>query len=195
MTKVEVKYGLKNIGGNFIKITDRDRTIVFDQGIRFGNLSKFFDRSVQPSGIMELRKLDIIPKEEWYENIDNIYISHLHLDHLGALSNIPPNIDIHIPGKSIYLGMKQKWENSPTWLSIVPENYYSTVNAVNILSEDKNRVLAIPVSHSAFPSVAYLYFGYDKTILYSGDIRINSFLTDDQFESVNRGIDSKGYKN
>jgi len=188
MTRVEVKFGLRNIGGNFIKITDRDRTIVFDQGIRFGNLSKYFDKSVQPSGVMELRKLEVIPKEEWYENIDKIYISHLHLDHLGALSNIPPNIDIHLPGKSVYLNMKQKWENSPTWLNIIPESYYSKVSAVNVLTEDKNRVLAIPVSHSAFPSVAYLYFGYDKTILYTGDIRVNSFLNDDQFEMVNRGI-------
>lgn len=34
MTKVQVLAGKKSIGGNF-RVTDRDRVLIFDQGMRF----------------------------------------------------------------------------------------------------------------------------------------------------------------
>jgi ribonuclease J len=43
------------------------------------------------------------------------------------------------------------------------------------------------VSHSAYPSVAYLYFGSDKTILYTGDMRLYGFLDGKEFKRICRG--------
>jgi ribonuclease J len=34
--------------------------------------------------------------------------------------------------------------------------------------------MTVPVSHSAYPANAYIYFGSDETILYTGDIRIQT---------------------
>jgi len=187
VTEVKILSGSGVIGGNFIKIVDKDQVIVFDQGIRFDVFGRYFTNWIQPSGIMELRRLGVLPKEEWYKDVDDVYITHLHLDHLGALSNVPQGIKVHLPGHAIYSEMKRRWENSPTWLNLIPENYYLEVQNVDPLVEDKNRVLSIPVSHSAYPSVAYLYFGSKKTILYTGDMRINGFLERNEFKTICSG--------
>lgn len=187
MTELKILSGRDMIGGNFIKIVDKDHVLILDQGMRFDIFGKYFSNSIQPLGIMELRRMNVLPKEEWYKDAEDIYITHLHLDHLGALSNIPSDIDVHLPGGSIYSEMKKKWENSPTWSNIIPENYYLKINEVSPLVEDDNRVLPIQVLHSAYPSVAYLYFGNKKTILYSGDLRIHTFFDDKEFNSIYKG--------
>lgn len=193
LTQVQILSGSRNIGGTFIKVVDGDNVLVFDQGIRFDLFGRYFSQWIQPSGVMELRKLGVVPKEEWYQSVDELYITHLHLDHLGALSNIPSGIKLHIPGLSIYSEMKRRWENSPIWLNLIPENYYLQLEDVPPMVEDKNRVLAIPVSHSAYPSFAYLYFGNDKTILYTGDMRLHGFLEDKQFKSLHKGPSLMNY--
>jgi ribonuclease J len=187
VTEIKILSGSRTIGGSFIKITDKDRVFVFDQGIRFDVLGRYFDRTVQPSGVMELRKLAVLPKEEWYKDATDVYVTHLHLDHLGVLSNVPPRIKVHLPGHSIYLEMKRKWEGSPTWLNLIPENYYLEVDDATPAIEDQNRVLPIPVSHSAYPAVAYFYFGSDKTILYTGDMRLHTFLDGKLFKTICKG--------
>ena len=89
MVEVKVLARAKSIGGNFVRIEDDGQLLVFDQGIRFDLMGKYYSGFVEPKGIAEMRELGILPKPEWYENVNDIYISHMHLDHLGALSNIP----------------------------------------------------------------------------------------------------------
>jgi ribonuclease J len=188
MTKVNVLSGSRTIGGTFIRIDDGEKVIVFDQGVRFDIFRRYYTDWVTPLGVMELRKLGILPKEEWYEDVQDIYITHLHLDHLGALSNIPKPISVHIPGGSVYEEIARKrWERSPSWLNIIPESYYIETQDVQPLNEDKNNVLALPVSHSAFPAMAYLYFGKDKNVLYTGDMRVNGYLDKKSFNKLRGG--------
>ncbi|MGQ9507536.1 MAG: MBL fold metallo-hydrolase, partial [Candidatus Bathycorpusculaceae bacterium] len=188
MTQINVLSGSRTIGGTFIRIDDGERALVFDQGIRFDIFRRYYTEWITPLGVMELRRLGILPKEEWYERVQDIYITHLHLDHLGALSNIPKPIPVHIPGGTVYEEIARKrWERSPSWLNIIPESYYIEIQDVQPLSEDKNGVLPIPVSHSAFPAMAYLYFGKDKTVLYTGDIRVNGYLDKKGFKKLRGG--------
>jgi ribonuclease J len=85
---VKVLSGNRSIDGNFVRVKDGDRTLIFDQGIRFDIMSNYYTTFVKPRGVSEPRELGVLPKAEWYKNAIGIYISHLHLDHLGALSNI-----------------------------------------------------------------------------------------------------------
>ncbi|MEM0117214.1 MAG: MBL fold metallo-hydrolase [Conexivisphaerales archaeon] len=186
MTEVKILSGNNIIGGNFVKITDGDDVLVFDQGIRFDIFGKYFSNWVQPKGIMELRRLGVLPGEEWYKDGKHVYITHLHLDHLGALSNVPSGVQVHLPGTPIYSEMKKRWENSPTWMNLIPENYYLDVKDVQAVSEDENRVMAIPVSHSAYPAFAYLYFGKSRTILYTGDMRVRGFVEGKDFKGIHK---------
>jgi len=130
MVKIEVLSGSRSIGGNFIRITDGDKRIVFDHGMRFDIFKRYYSRLVMPSGVGELRDLGILPKEEWYAGVSDIYVTHLHLDHLGLLSNIPEELTVHLPDVNIYEKMEKRWERSPSWLSLVPRKYYVKIEGV-----------------------------------------------------------------
>ncbi len=183
MVKVEVLSGGNSIGGNFVRIEDSDTKIAFDNGMRFDLFKRFYSGFISPTGIGELRQLGIIPKEEWYSGLTDLYVSHLHMDHVGLPSNIPVELTLHVPGLEIYEHMEERWSKSPTWLSLAPRKYFVKVKEVKAGKLGEN-LEAIPVSHSAFPAYAFLYHGSDETVLYTGDFRLTSFLTEDEFESL-----------
>ena len=189
MVEIKILSGSTSIGGNFIRIEDGDRIIIFDQGLRFDLMNKFYSGFIAPSGVVELRNIGVLPKPEWYEGADAIYISHMHLDHLGALSNIPQEIKVKLPSIAVYEDMEEKWATSRTWLSLVPRKYYVELEELKPLQTDENNVMALPVSHSAYPAFALIYFGKDGTVLYTGDFRVESFLNHDMFCKINKGDD------
>ncbi|MEM3710055.1 MAG: hypothetical protein QXL46_04015 [Nitrososphaerales archaeon] len=193
MVDVKILSGSRSIGGNFIRIEDGDRILVFDQGIRFDIMGNYYSRAVTPQGLTELRELGVLPRPEWYENVTSVYISHMHLDHLGALSNIPIETKAHLPSLSLYKDMEERWRASPSWLSLLPRKYYLKLEELKTLEEDKNNVMAIPVSHSAYPAYALLYFGKDNTVLYTGDFRVESFLTEEESLKLKGGLDLLTY--
>jgi ribonuclease J len=187
LTEIKILAGSRSIGGNFVRIEDKDKTLIFDQGIRFDIMGRYYAGFVTPRGVAELRDLGILPKPEWYENALSIYISHMHLDHLGALSNIPAETEAYLPNISIYEDMEERWAASPTWLALVPRKYYVELKELKSIETDKNDVMAIPVSHSAYPAYALLFFGKNETILYTGDFRVDGFLSSDEFHELYKG--------
>ena len=189
MVKVNILGGAESIGGNFVRIEDGDRVLIFDQGIRFDVMVNYYTPFITPKSIAELRDLGAIPKSEWYREASEIYISHMHLDHLGALSNIPEKANVYLPSLAIYESLEEKWRESPTWLSLIPRKYFVNPKEQKPLETDKNNVMAIPVSHSAHPSYALLYFGRDETVLYTGDFRVQSFLEKEDFVKMKGGED------
>ncbi|MEM2146113.1 MAG: MBL fold metallo-hydrolase [Thermoproteota archaeon] len=187
MVEVEILGGKQSIGGNFVRIKEGDKVIVFDQGIRFDIMDRFYTNFITPRSISELRNLGVLPLSAWYEDVEDIYVTHLHLDHLGALANIPKKANVHLPSKEIYELMEETWKNSPTWLSLIPRKYFIEVIETEPYTTDRNSVMPLPVSHSAFPSCAYLYFGKKETVLYTGDFRVEGFLTEEEFHKFNQG--------
>jgi ribonuclease J len=189
MVKINILGGAESIGGNFVRIEDGDCVLIFDQGIRFDVMGNYYTSFITPRSISELRDLGALPKSEWYKGASEIYISHMHLDHLGALSNIPEKANVHLPSLTIYESLEEKWRDSPTWLSLIPRKYFINLEEQKPLETDKNDVMAIPVSHSAHPSHAMLYFGKDETVLYTGDFRVKSFLEKEDFAKIKGGED------
>jgi ribonuclease J len=185
--KVEVLSGNRSIGGNFVKVEDGDRVLIFDQGIRFDVMKRFYAGFIAPGGLRELREIGAVPRVEWYNGAGAIYISHMHLDHLGLLSNIPARVEVYVPNLGVYELLEEKWSSSPSWLSMVPRKHYLKLCGLKPMEVDRNGVAALPVSHSAFPAYAFLYFGSDKTVLYTGDFRVEGFLDREEFEKVRGG--------
>ncbi|MEM1674731.1 MAG: hypothetical protein QXI56_07670 [Candidatus Bathyarchaeia archaeon] len=188
MVEVKVLSGARSIGGNFIRIEDGDRALIFDQGLRFDVMERFYRGFIAPKGLRELREIGAAPKAEWYEGANAIYISHMHLDHLGLLSNIPSRTKVYLPSLSIYEVLEEKWRDSPTWLSMIPRKYFVEIEELRPLETDENNVMPLPVSHSAYPAYALLYFGSNETVLYTGDFRVEGFLKDEEFIKVHGGI-------
>ncbi|MEM3648087.1 MAG: MBL fold metallo-hydrolase [Thermoproteota archaeon] len=189
MVEVKILNGSASIGGNFVRLEDGDTVIVFDQGLRFDVMSRYYSGFIAPRGVAELRSIGVIPKPEWYEDVSTVYISHMHLDHLGALSNIPQALKVKLPSIATYNDMEEKWSTSSTWLSLIPRKYYVELEELQPLQMDENGVMALPVSHSAYPAYAFIFFGKDETVLYTGDFRVESFLNQSLFRELNQGYD------
>jgi Predicted hydrolase of the metallo-beta-lactamase superfamily len=176
--KIKVYGGFNEVGGNCITIEDKDRKIVFDNGIRFPVIKRWYGGRIEPLGPSELRAIGAIPILETFQEASTLYISHFHLDHTGLLNLIPPEISIKVPSTSILEKTLASWyKTSQNWLAYVPPNYTSEIEEIESNKEDENNVIAIPVSHSSFPAYSFLYFGSEATIFYSGDLRIEP-LTD-----------------
>jgi len=173
---LEVYGGYREIGGNCIVIKDRDKKIVFDNGIRFQVLKRYYRGRIQPLGINELRNIGAIPPLNVFEDIDALYISHFHLDHLGLLGALPPGTRVYVPSIGVLETIEEWYRATPTWLAELPHKLHIDLIELKPYQEDELGVTPIPVSHSAYPSYALVYNGYDKIIFYSGDFRVNGPL-------------------
>ena len=76
---------------------DRDRKIIFDNGIRFQVLRRYYRERISPLGVNELRSIEAIPPLSVFEGADAVYMFHFHLDHLGLLGALPPGVRVHVP--------------------------------------------------------------------------------------------------
>jgi ribonuclease J len=171
--KVKVYGGLDEIGGNCVIVEDGDKKIVFDNGIRFSVLRKFYGGRIEPLGLSELRAIGVLPPLGALQEASAIYISHLHLDHAGLLSSIPPDVSVKVPSARVLESTLASWyKRSGSWLAYVPPDYTAKVEELEPKREDENGVTAIPVSHSCFPAHSFLYRGSDATVFYSGDFRL-----------------------
>jgi len=189
--QIEIYGGYCEIGGNCVVIRDSDRKIVFDNGVRFSILKRYYRGRVQPLGTTELRSLGIIPPLEIFEDADVVYISHLHLDHLGLLGALPHGVKVFVPSLQILEVIEEWYRGSPTWLANLPHSIGVETLEIKPLQEDIFSVRAIPVSHSAYPSYSFIYYGYNQTVFYSGDLRANGPLgaRRDTISDIRNGID------
>ncbi|MEM1982520.1 MAG: hypothetical protein QXZ63_02515 [Sulfolobales archaeon] len=182
--KIEVYGGWREIGGNCIVVRDGDRKVVFDNGIRFRELKRFYSGRVEPLGVAELRDLGIIPGLEVYSGAEALYISHMHMDHVGLLSAVPSDLEVVLPSVRVAEDTLFTWyKGSTTWLAYLPPSYSVKLTDRGYLSEDGYGVVSIPVSHSAYPANSFLYIGKNLTLFYSGDLRLD-FLTALNFQDL-----------
>lgn len=173
---IEIYGGYGEIGGNCIVIKDRDKKIVFDNGIRFQVLRKYYRGRIHPLGVNELKSIGAIPPLNVFENADAIYISHFHLDHLGLLGALPPGVKVYVPSIELLEIIEEWYRMSSTWLAELPHKLHTDIVELKPYQEDEYGVIPIPVSHSAYPTYALVYNGYDRTVFYSADLRVNSPL-------------------
>ena len=191
---LEIYGGYGEIGGNCIVVKDKDRKIVFDNGIRFWTLRRYYGGRIQPLGINELRSVGAIPPLDVFEDIDGLYISHFHLDHLGLLGALPSGTRVYVPSVSVLKIVEEWYRAAPTWLAELPHGLHVDVAELRPYQEDKHGVTPILVSHSAYPSYALLYNGYDKNVFYSGDLRVSGPLDprNDTLQNIERVLSAKG---
>ncbi len=173
---LEVYGGYREIGGNCVVVRDRKRKIVFDNGIRFQALKKYYHGRIQPLGLNELRSVGVIPPLSVFDDAEALYISHFHLDHLGLLGGLPPGIKVFVPSATLLETVEEWYRASPTWLAELPHKLHIDIMELKPYQEDEFGITPIPVSHSAYPSYAFVYNGYDKKVFYSGDLRVNGPL-------------------
>lgn len=158
-------------------VKDGDKKIVFDNGIRFQKLRLFYSGRVEPLGPTELRDLSIIPGLDVYEKAEALYISHTHMDHIGLLSAVPSELEVVLPNVQIAENTLFSWyRDSRSWFAYLPPRYGVKLADSRCMTEDSHGIVAVPVSHSAYPSNSFLYRGKSLTLFYSGDLRLDPLV-------------------
>jgi len=169
--KIEVWGGFNTIGGNCIVVKDRDEAIILDQGINFTAFKKYYGGFIQPEIVEDLREIGAIPPKTIYEDASEIHISHLHLDHLGSLA-IPFEYDVrvYVPSRHVLEKLSNFWYWN--WKELLLPSTFDLSELKDVSTSKSVRL--IRVSHSAYPSYSFLIETSEGSILYTGDLRVNS---------------------
>ena len=169
--RIEVWGGYNTIGGNCVIVRDRDEVIILDQGINFTVLRKYYGGSIQPEIVEDLREVGALPPKTIYEGVSEVYISHLHLDHLGSLA-IPfeYDVEVYVPSRNVLEKLFNFWYWS--WKELLLPATFDLSDLKDVPTSKK--IKSILVSHSAYPSYSFLIETSEGVILYTGDFRINS---------------------
>mgnify|MGYP000574838959 CR=1 FL=1 len=142
---------------------------MLDQGVNFIQLEKFYGFTIQPESVVELREMKVLPPLTAYEGVEAIYISHLHLDHVGSL-NLPQSVPLYLPSREVVEQLSRTW-----WFGWKQQLFPPTLSFTSFKNiEEDDNILSVRVSHSAFPSYAFRIETDDTSILYTGDLRLES---------------------
>lgn len=145
-------------------------------------------------GINELRSVRAIPPLSVFEDIDALYISHFHLDHLRLLGALPPGTKVYVPTISMLKVIEEWYRASPTWMAELPHKLHTEVIELKPYREDELGVIPIPVSHSAYPADSFIYRGHNSIVFYSGDLRVDGPLGPriNTLENIEKVVGSEG---
>nr|WP_309100428.1 MBL fold metallo-hydrolase [Fredinandcohnia onubensis] len=182
--------GLKTIGGTIISLHYGDSRIIFDFGLVYNPQNHIFDGQIKLRKSAVLRdylKLELIPgidgvysKEALPEHssiisADNypgntaILISHLHLDHMGAMGLIDPSIPVYMTEDSLNL-----YQTLDVIGEGVQENRdYRSCKYNQPFSVGKITITPIQVDHDVLGACAFHIQTPDGAIIYTGDLRMH----------------------
>ncbi|MDH7564486.1 MAG: MBL fold metallo-hydrolase [Candidatus Bathyarchaeota archaeon] len=185
MVKQEVSLtfygGVNEIGGNKILLRDGDTRIFFDFGASFAMRKRFYSPPfLSPKTAESLQELGILPKlegvykfDEKAPQIDAIFISHAHLDHVANLSFVNRGIPIHC-GETTKTILQTLDEIRRTDLEFDVEglslNSFRTRDKICV---GNVTVEPVHVDHSVPGAYGFIIHTSAGPVIYTGDFRIH----------------------
>lgn len=197
MVKLSFFGGQNEIGGNKILLEGDDARFFLDFGSSFGIEGKFFDVPfLQPGNLDDLLAIGAVPRiEGLYKNqgltcvyddygfcgtlgkpsnksIDGVLVSHSHIDHVGYLGLLHPDIKLYGSAVSkVFLSQKRE----------IFEDFKLRYDDESFLSVDQNQtfqiggatITHIGVDHSIPGASAFIIEMDGIKIGYSGDLRLH----------------------
>ncbi len=191
-------YGGQNeIGGNKILLDDGETRLFLDFGQSFGFEGKYFDYPfLQPGLIDDLHLINAIPnipglyategRNQVYDEIgfagldgisekrevDAVLISHAHLDHVGYLGLLRPDIKLfgsHITGHF----MRLRRETFESWQMKYDLDSFVGLDEGQCFEVGKAKITHFGVDHSIPGASAFIIEMDGLTIGYTGDFRLH----------------------
>jgi len=184
MTDYRFWNGLDTIGGNIVEVRTEKARVVCDFGLSVmeRNFEKPANMTETEYLILEnqlpaipglyhtssFQELDL-PSVETDERETALFISHLHLDHMGGLKYLPENTIVYLSRESydLYRTLLEVGEESPVEVTLRPMEYDETVTVGDI------RVTAKHTDHDAAGAVAFFIETEDLKLIHSGDVRLS----------------------
>lgn len=177
-TTIQFYAGLKTIGGTIFEIKYKEERFIADFGVIFqNNLLKGVQ--LRPQHIIsDLKKIGVLPsipnlfKTDEIKGNTTIAISHLHLDHVGLLQHVHPDVPLIMSE-----GSKTLFEHLHT---IGDEPYVDVAQQVKsvpfhqpLFVSEHIQVEFFPVNHDISGASAIRITTPDTTIVYTGDVRLH----------------------
>ncbi|MBS7632316.1 MBL fold metallo-hydrolase [Candidatus Bathyarchaeota archaeon] len=185
MVKKEVSLtfygGVNEIGGNKMLLRDGDTRIFFDFGASFAMKKRFYSPPfLSPKTAESLRELGILPElegiykfDEKAPQIDAVFISHAHLDHVAHLSFVNRDIPIHC-GETTKTILQTLDEIRRTDLEFDVEglsfNSFRTGDKIRV---GNVTVEPVHVDHSVPGAYGFVIHTSGGSVAYTGDFRIH----------------------
>ena len=190
---VTVKFvnGLKEIGGTFIEVETEKARCMFDFGYARGN---HIDHSIplrEKYAASDLALAGILPATDGIYDAQNaeilqvlpygdpaigkdcfLLISHLHIDHIGGLGRLHPDVPVYMTRDSLTLYRRLAFNEDvqgaahETCIGVKPGVPF-TVGDIE--------VTAVEVDHDIKGACGYLIRAQGKTVCYTGDFRFHGF--------------------
>ena len=190
-TNIRFWGGLKTIGGTVVSVEYKNSRVIFDFGLTYDPATNIFDGQIKRrshgmvrdnlrlnlmppiDGLYTAESLgsyqqDLIPAED-YGQETAVIISHLHLDHIGAMGLIAPSIPVYVTKESheLYQALEVIGEGVPG-----NRDYQSCDYGVSFSIGEIN-ITPIQVDHDILGACAYHIQTPDGVILYTGDLRMH----------------------
>lgn len=176
MERITFWSGLETIGSNIFSVDDGHDRIVMDfgmpdevvpEGLRTSRREYFIDN----------KKLPDIPffydSERTYQN-EAVFISHLHIDHISGLKNLPANIKVYMSAESEILldNLQRVGMEAGIEAEIIGVPFDEAVEIGHY------KVTFIENDHDIPGSSSILVDTGKRRILHSGDLRKNGYHPD-----------------
>jgi ribonuclease J len=188
-TKIRFWGGLRTIGGTIVSVEYENSRVIFDFGL-FYNPAENFSEIVKTrynslvedyinlnkipaiNGIYSRKNIrnlvNIISAEEDERNTA-VLISHLHLDHIGAMGLISPSIPVFMTEDSqkLYRAFEEVGEG------VFGHREYSALEYDKALIIGDIKVTAVQLDHDIIGACGFFIETPDLKIVYSGDLRLH----------------------
>jgi ribonuclease J len=202
MTALTFYGGVNEIGGNKILVEDKKIRLFFDFGQRFNFGTDYFTSWLGPrplNGLGDYFEFDLLPRirglysrehltstgfSHVEPQIDALFLSHAHFDHIDHVQFVDPAIPVHL-GAGTKLFMESMEETSG--FCRYGEHPYRKFRTRNKIKIDNVVVEPVHVDHSIPAAYGFIIRTSEGTVVYTGDLRMHGprkDLTEDFMEKA-----------
>jgi ribonuclease J len=185
-TKLTFYGGVNEIGGNKILLEDKGTKIFLDFGQSFTFGSNFFTSWLQPrnlNGLGDYFEFNLLPKisglysKEMLAStnlayaepeIDCVFLSHAHFDHITHISFLDPSISVCM-GVGTKLFMESMEETG--YFADYGEHICNKFRTGHKVKIDNLTVEPIAVDHSIPAAYGFIIHTSEGSVVYTGDLR------------------------
>jgi ribonuclease J len=193
MTRLYFYGGVNEIGGNKILIEDKGTKVFFDFGQSFSFGAEYFTGWLSPraiNGLGDHFEFGLLPRipglysEQQLAStnlpyqepdIDAIFLSHAHFDHVAHICFVDPKIPIYLgAGTKLFM---ESMEDTSSFCDY-REHDYHTFRTGKKIKIDNIIVEPIHTDHSIPAAYGFIIHTSDSTVAYTGDFRLHGTRKD-----------------